>query len=321
MLNRHFYRARVLESIYAYMISGETDILAAKDRLIESIEKLNDLHIYLISSMLEIQSMAFDIMEEAKQKYFPTEEDKNPNLYFVNNAVLVQIANNEDYKTESKRLKINWAFHRDILLDIYNGFRKSKAYAKHIESENSYESDKSIIISLLRNHILRSEQLFDIIIEKDLAWETYYEIVAYSLIGFVKDYKEDDFSTKKLRKVFDNSSSMEDHDDDRDMVEKIFTKVLEDEGFLDEIIQKRTFNWEIERIPLMDMIIIKMGLVELMYCPSIPVRVTLNEHIELAKEFSTEKSRIFVNGILDKLTVDLKVMGKIKKTDESIECL
>lgn len=316
MLNRHFYRAKTLQSLYAYQVSESSNLLDGEKKLIESIEKLENIHVYLLSSILEIHSIAEEQIEAAKLKYFPTEEEKNPNLKFLNNAIIAQLKNNVELKSKIKRLKISWHDHRDILIDIYNKFKNSEIFKSYMSEEEEYDVDKKIIIQLLKNHIIRNEQLYDILCENELEWETYYEIIAYHLILFIKDFTQEDTILKALPKIFDKKNEEGQNENDKDLMKKLFRKTIQESDFMEELIKKRIQNWEIERIAILDIIIIKMGIVELMYCPDIPIRVTLNEYIELAKEFSTEKSRIFVNGVLDKLIAELRVMGKLRKIDD-----
>lgn len=317
MLNRHFYRAKTLQSLYSYQVSGSSNILDEEKKLIDSIENLENIQVYFLSAILEIHSIAEENIEESKLKYFPTEEEKNPNLKFINNKVIIQLDNNIELKARIKKLKINWVDQKDILIDIYKKFKTSDVLKTYMSENNGYDEDKKILVHLLKNHIVRNEQLFDILCEIELEWESYYEIIAHHVVVFLKDYKQEDNTLKPLLRIFDKKTSNQ--ESDKDFMKLIFRKSIEESDFMEELIKKKIQNWEIERIAILDIIIIKMGIAEIMYCPNIPVRVTLNEYIELSKEFSTDKSRIFVNGILDKLIVELRVLGKINKSNEDLE--
>ncbi|MBP1629549.1 MAG: hypothetical protein H6Q15_442 [Bacteroidetes bacterium] len=322
MLNRHFFRAKALQALYAYQVSNSSDILDAEKKLLVSLEKLSNLQVYLFSAILEIRSIAIEQIEEAKQKYYPSEEELNPSLRFVENKMLSQLVDNADLTREIVRLKVNWSDSREVIKNIFTKFKNSESYKNYINSqEESYDADKLLIVQLFKNYIIKNEQLYDIICELELNWECDYEILTQYLIKYLKDFKEEDNTLKRLLKVFDDSKEDLGLETDKEFLLKIFRKTVEKNVDLEQMIEKRIQNWEVERLAILDILIIKMGLVELMYCPTIPIRVTLNEYIELSKEFSTEKSKLFVNGLLDKLVVDLRSLGKIKKIDQGIEVL
>lgn len=322
MLNRHFFRAKALQALYAYQVSNSSDILDAEKKLLVSLEKLSNLQVYLFSAILEIRSIALEQIEEAKQKYYPSEEELNPSLRFVENKMLSQLVDNADLTREIVRLKVNWSDSREVIKNIFTKFKNSESYKNYINSqEESYDADKLLIVQLFKNYIIKNEQLYDIICELELNWECDYEILTQYLIKYLKDFKEEDNTLKRLLKVFDDSKEDLGLETDKEFLLKIFRKTVEQNVDLEQMIEKRIKNWEVERLAILDILIIKMGLVELMYCPTIPIRVTLNEYIELSKEFSTEKSKLFVNGLLDKLVVDLRSLGKIKKIDQGIEVL
>lgn len=322
MLNRHFFRAKALQALYAYQVSNSSDILDAEKKLLVSLEKLSNLQVYLFSAILEIRSIALEQIEEAKQKYYPSEEELNPSLKFVENKMLSQLVDNADLTREIVRLKVNWSDSREVIKNIFTKFKNSESYKNYMNSqEESYDADKLLIVQLFKNYIIKNEQLYDIICELELNWECDYEILTQYLIKYLKDFKEEDNTLKRLLKVFDDSKEDLGLETDKEFLLKIFRKTVEQNADLEQMIEKRIQNWEVERLAILDILIIKMGLVELMYCPTIPIRVTLNEYIELSKEFSTEKSKLFVNGLLDKLVVDLRSLGKIKKIDQGIEVL
>lgn len=322
MLNRHFFRAKALQALYAYQVSNSSDILDAEKKLLVSLEKLSNLQVYLFSAILEIRSIALEQIEEAKQKYYPSEEELNPSLRFVENKMLSQLVDNADLTREIVRLKVNWSDSREVIKNIFTKFKNSESYKNYMNSqEESYDADKLLIVQLFKNYIIKNEQLYDIICELELNWECDYEILTQYLIKYLKDFKVEDTTLKRLLKVFDDSKEDLGLETDKEFLLKIFRKTVEQNVDLEQMIEKRIQNWEVERLAILDILIIKMGLVELMYCPTIPIRVTLNEYIELSKEFSTEKSKLFVNGLLDKLVVDLRSLGKIKKIDQGIEVL
>ena len=283
MLSRHFLRVKVLQSLYAYIVTENSSLDIAEKELDKSISETYDLEVYLFSSLLEMRDIAENQIEDAKGKFFPTEEEKNPNMRFINNELLHQLSENTELTKAIEKLKINWSDQRDLLKRILNKFKASNSYKDYMSKEEiTYDDDKKAVIQLLKNYLLKNESFLDYLAELKLYWESDFQYVGLSFLKFLKEFKQSDSASKSITK-------------------SMFDKHIE--------------NWDKERIAFMDTLIIKMGLVELVYCPEIPVRVTLNEYIEMAKEFSTERSNLFVNGLLDRFLIDLRAAGKIRKLE------
>jgi N utilization substance protein B len=311
MLSRHFLRVKVLQSLYAYKLSGEVSFDLAEKELYKSISETYDLEVYLYSSLLEIKDIAENKIEEAKGKFFPTEEEMNPNMRFVENALLKQLSENIELTSAIDKLKINWTDQRELLRKILNKFKNSDSYKSYMAKETvNYEDEKKIIIQLLKNYLLKNESFLDYLSELKIYWESDFQFVGLSFLKFLKEFKQADTASKSLIKSFEFSEK-----DAKDFAIDLFRKAVTHYDDFDELFKKRIENWDMDRLAFIDIIIIKMGLVELVYCPEVPVRVTLNEYIEMAKEFSTERSKLFVNGLLDKFLVDLRAAGKIRKIE------
>lgn len=303
MLNRHFLRAKVLQLLYAFQINDCSDIDGHKKKLIDSFHHLIDLQTYLFSALIEFHYIANERIEDNKQKMLPTHEDLNPNLKFVNNEFFKPLFEDIVLTNRINKLKINWSEDRDLFKSIFKRFMASESYKNYMTSETSdLSSDKLILVQLFKNYLICNEQFFDLLCEKKIEWESDYDIVAQNALKRLKEY---DF-----KKESDIDESF-----DLNYITSMFLNTIQNDKDFMEMIDSRIQNWDMDRVALMDIIIIKMGLAELLYCPEIPVNVTLNEYVELAKEFSTQKSKLFVNGLLDKLMVDLRAKGKIKKIE------
>jgi N utilization substance protein B len=306
MLNRHFLRSKVLQELYAAKINDSSNVDVHCKKLIDSCYSLNDLQVYLFAALLEMHKIAQEKIEESKQKMLPTESDLNPNLKFVENDFFKILIENDDLKKRINALKINFFEQRDVLKSIFNKFILSASYKNYMLSiKESIAQERLIVVQLFKNYLIANEQFFDLICEYNLSWESDYDLIAQ-------------LSLKKLKECEDKLI-LDDLDDlDKNFIESLIRNtIINDEEFT-KMIHLRVKNWDLDRVALMDTIIIKMGISELIYCPEIPVNVTLNEYVELSKEFSTQKSKLFVNGLLDKLMVDLKAKGKIKKIEEDI---
>lgn len=311
MLSRHFLRVKVLQSLYAYIVTENSSLDIAEKELDKSISETYDLEVYLFSSLLEMRDIAENQIEDAKGKFFPTEEEKNPNMRFVNNELLHQLSENTELTKAIEKLKINWSDQRDLLKRILNKFKASNSYKDYMsKQEITYDDDKKAVIQLLKNYLLKNESFLDYLAELKLYWESDFQYIGLSFLKFLKEFKQSDSASKSITKSFGF-----DEKEIRDFALDLFRKCVSHYDEFDSMFDKHIENWDKERIAFMDTLIIKMGLVELVYCPEIPVRVTLNEYIEMAKEFSTERSNLFVNGLLDRFLIDLRAAGKIRKLE------
>jgi len=319
MVNRHFLRQKVLQSLYAYYKGGADDKELQEKFMYENISKLYELQIYLLSAVLNIRKLEEERIQEATHKFYPTEEEKNPNLRFVNNEFFQKIASNEELKSAIARLKIDFSLSQEVFYAIMNRFRQSESYTTYMNKpEVAYEDERKIVIQLFKNYIIKNENLYDLITEKGFTWNCDYDYVCQTTLQFLKTWNEDESNQKPLPFPFDKSEKDADENDE-DFVHNLFNNTINHFDEYDKYIDKRSENWDKDRIAYMDILIIKMAISEFSYCPTIPLRVTLDEYIELAKEFSTEKSRLFVNGVLDRIITDLRNDNKIhKKEDEQM---
>ncbi|MBR1774105.1 MAG: transcription antitermination factor NusB [Bacteroidales bacterium] len=320
MVNRHFLRQKVLQSLYAYYI-GEAESIEKQEKfLYDNIYKLYELEINLLAAVLEMRDLEEARIEEAKNKFYPTEEERNPNLRFVNNIYLQKLAANEELKKAMNNLHVNFSLITDVLRSLMSKFRQSEHYIEYMKKEEvTYEEERKIIVRLFKNYIIRSENLFELICEKGFTWECDYEYVCQVTLQFLKIWAEDESTQKPLPYPFDKSEEGA-AENDREFTRNLFRNTINHADEYEEYINKRSQNWDRERLAYIDVLIIKMAMSEFIYCPTIPLRVTLNEYIELAKEFSTDKSRLFVNGVLDRIITDLRIDNKIYK-DEDEELL
>lgn len=307
MLNRHFLRAKVLQLLYAFQINDCSDKEGHKKKLIDSFRHLVDLQTYLFSALLEFHSIANDKIDDNKQKMLPTTEDLNPNLKFIENEFFKNLLEDKTLNQRVNKLKINWSEEKDLFKNIFKRFVESDSYKNYMSSEKvDYVSERLIVVQLFKNYLICNEQFFDVLCEKKLEWESDYDVIAQNALKYLKEYN--------------GKSDIElDESFDVEFITGLFLNTINNDLEFKELIDGRIQNWDLDRIALMDVIIIKMGIAELIYCPEIPVNVTLNEYVELAKEFSTQKSKLFVNGLLDKLMVDLRSKGKIKKIESQEE--
>lgn len=306
MLNRRHIRVKVMQSVYALLQSGSDDLEREEKFLHFSLAKSYDLFVLLLSLLVEVREMANNHLEIGKKKYLATNEDKNPNKKFVNNSILTQLKENEFLNSYIKDHKLeNWKDHSEYVRVIWDAIKASNTYKSYIVSENlSFNDDKEFIITVFKEIIAPNEKLLDYIESENLSWVDDYPVVNTFIIKRLKKLT----ATKVLRQ-----QSLYKDEEDEQFVSDLFKKTaLHHDEFTDDI-DKKTPNWDTDRIAEIDLILMKMALTEFVYFPSIPVRVTINEYIEIAKDYSTKKSSFFINGVLDKLSKEYEASGKIKK--------
>ncbi len=311
MLNRRFLRIKVLQALYAYIESGETNIASGIKHLLESIDKLHELFIWQLSFLVETKRFAENKITENKHKYIPKYEDLHPNTRYVDNRLLNLIENNKDFRKQESALKINWADHQDVVKNYYDKMRETPEYKKYMaDKTDNFTSDKKFIITMITNYFADLDVLQDFYEDKSIYFCDDYHLVSSMLINFFTEMKKFDVDTM-LPSIY-KADTAEANADEK-FIQDLFRETINHDEEFGKLIGDNTNNWEKERICLMDMIILKMALTEFVCFSAIPVKVTMNEYIEISKYFSTPKSRIFVNGILDKLAKKMTESGAINK--------
>ncbi len=318
MLNRRFLRVKVLQQIYAYHQAEETDLLAAERRLLNSVDSLYELFIRQLTFWVEVKNFAERRIEENLHKNFPTEEDLNPNRRFVNNRVINALENNRDLQALQEKYKINWDNDReDFIRGFYNRLRDYPEYQEYMKGEkDNFASDKKLILSVIDNYMEDDELLFDFYSDKNLVFNSDYQICLFLLWKFFNEMEEGFGPDTKIPAPYKTEN--DETNDDKNFIIRLFRLTMKNADEYRELVKKNIANWDYDRIALMDKIIIFMALTEFTQFHDIPVKVSINEYIEISKYYSTPDSRRFVNGILDKLSEQLKAEGKIVKTGRGL---
>ena len=318
MLNRRFLRVKVLQQIYAYHQAEETDLLAAERRLLDSVDSLYGLFIRQLSFWPEVRSFAERRIEENMHKNFPTEEDLNPNRKFIRNRVLNALENNKDLRNLQEKYKISWVDDReDLIRGFYNRLREYPEYKEYmLVSKDSFALDKKLILDVIDNHIAEDELLFDFYSDKSLIYNSDYQLGLFLLWKFINEMDESFDADSKIPPVYKTEN--EPINDDKNFIVRLFRETLKHADEYQELVKANISNWDYDRIALMDKIIIFMALTEFCQFRDIPVKVTINEYIEISKYYSTPDSRRFVNGILDRIAETFKEEGKLIKTGRGL---
>ncbi len=312
MLSRRHLRIKVLQSLYAFIQSGNDRLDIGEREMLKSIDKLHEQYIYMLSFLVETFDFAGKWLVEAKKKHLPTQEDLHPNTRFVDNRFIRQLTDNREFRRKEYDLRINWVEETEMLRKFYLKIRESKLYKDYMLSEkDSYEQDKEVCLQIVKKIMTDFPALEFYFEEKNIYWAADYFLSIWLVMKAVKGFEEQHDTFRPLPGIY--KTEKQEENEDLVFVKKLFRKTILRKDETEKLVEQRARNWEIERIATMDKLILEMALVELMEFESIPIKVSLNEYIELAKIFSTAKSRVFINGILDKLIEDLKADNKIVK--------
>jgi len=313
MLGRRHYRIKVLQALYAFFQGGEIRMEVAEKNLLQSIDKMVELFYLQLSFLLEVMHFYEFRLAEGKNKFFPTETDLNPNTKLLENKLLTQLQQNIPLQEQIKRYKISWTEEQEMVRKVFQKIRNSKDHLEYLNSGNhSYEEDADFFTKLYRKFIAKSPDLQFYCEEKNLYWEDDFDVAAVFILKTLKLFHVNVKETDSIETLF-HKDYEEDPGDDRKFILGLFEKTILHSEEYEGLIETRTRNWELERIAMTDIILLKMALTELIHFSQIPVKVTMNEYIELSKKFSSNKSKQFINGILDKLVADLTADKKIKK--------
>lgn len=314
MLSRRHFRIKIMQALYAFFQGGDTRLDVAERQLRKSLDKMYELYIYQLSFIVEIVVFARFRMDEARKKYFPTEEDLNPNTRFLENVVVAGIAENARFQRLVDQYKINWSDDTEMIRRIWVEFRESEEMKAYLaQKEGGLKADREILKVLIRDFLAPSEMLRFYFEEKNIHWADDFETMLSLAMKSVREYKpgSDAFPPPLIR-----TDNVE--DDIKDFVQPLFRKTIAKSEDYSKMIASQARNWDFDRIAVMDVILMKMAVCELIHFPSIPVKVTINEYIEISKQYSTPKSRIFINGMLDKLLENLKAEKLIAKSGRGL---
>lgn len=310
MLSRRLLRVKVAKSLYAHLKSGSTNLMVSEKNLIASIDKAYDLYFQMMALIVDVARYAEHRIELAKQKKLPTYEDLNPNRRFVDNAVITMLANSESVGDVLATRKISWSHYPDTIKDVYNRMIESDYYKSYMGASISTFTDDKKFVEAFFNSLEDDEALADTLDEMSLLWNDDLSFALYMAIRTVSSLKQSHTDVKVLPKFKS--------EDDLEFACTLFRKSLVQYDENQDIVDRFTSNWDVERIAFMDNLIISIAIAELTNFDSIPVKVTLDEWIDIAKFYSSPTSSNFVNGVLDKIVAELTESGKIKKSGRGL---
>jgi N utilization substance protein B len=314
MLTRRHIRVKVLQSIYAHNQSENPNIDTQEKFLLYSIDQMQDLYLLLLQLLVSLQKQADSYLVTSQKKHLATASEKNPSRTFVDNKLLKVIAANTTFTDIIEKKKLDyWLLDGEYVNIILKELRQLEWYETYLsKKETNYKEDQDFVIKVFKEVIAPNDKLYEYLEDKRLTWVDDFPIVNTAIVKMLNKISEKNASALLVPNLYKN-------EEDREYALQLFRKVVLNEDKLNAQIEGKTPNWDQERIANVDLIILKMGIAEFLYFPSIPVRATINEYLEVSKEYSTPKSSIFVNGILDKIVKEYEESGKLNKIGRGLQ--
>ncbi|MBL4677634.1 MAG: transcription antitermination factor NusB [Mucilaginibacter sp.] len=313
MLNRRHLRVKVLQSLYAYHQSDTKDIKLSEKNLLNGIDQVFEMYIWMLSLINETIEYVSRDAEERANKHRPTAEDLNVNQKILTNRFYLSVLDNKEYLNGVRKYKVDWTFDPELAKSLFTTLKNSTEYAEYLaKTDDTIQTDKDIIKFIFKKVILKSslaEQVFE---DKFIYWPTDKEVLQALIAKTFKNFASENFAENKLAEISGNWT------EDREFVVNLFEQTIRHDEEYHALIAEKTQNWEPDRIAMMDTLLMKMAIVEFINFTSIPVKVTINEYLEISKEFSTPKSNSFINGILDKILAELKAGNKVRKSGRGL---
>ena len=312
MISRRIIRIKVLQILYAFFTSPETSINQTEKELFFSLQKTYDLYHYLMALIIEIEKFAEERIDLGLKKHRPTSAELAPNTRFINNLLIRRLKSNISLTKYLESSKLSWNNDDELIRKLYLSLIDQDFYKEYmVAPENSYGVDRKLVEDIFKYLILDNEDIESLLEEQSIYWNDDLDFVVSMILKTFKKFKEFSDERQELLPMYKD-------DEDRQFAKDLYRKVVLNHADNVILIKQHTVNWDIERIAFIDNLILELALSEFLYFPSIPTKVSMNEYIELSKYYSTEKSRNFINGILDKALKDLKKENKIHKAGRGL---
>lgn len=315
MLSRHFLRSKVLQAVYAGRYE-DSDAITVSKAFEYHVAKLNELGVLQVALLPRFAEVARQTLEDGMKKFRPTEEDRNPSMRVADNEFIRRMADNFELRKLMENWGGCWEVHEDLIREAFLDFRKTKEYKAYLEETEGFDKDKEFAILLFR-YLMNREALCAVVAERSLLWEDDFDQIAQYNFMMLKTLEADSFDEAMMWPVM-YDKRVEKDEADMDFARQLLRDTMATREEAEGLVRSHLQGWEFERVSRMDVLLINMAVAEFTGCPSIPERVTVDEYIELSKEFSSERSKLFINGILDKLISELRSKGRINKSGRGL---
>lgn len=308
MLNRRHLRIKAFQTVYALLQADNRDRKQFESYLLDSIHAVHKSYAQLLQLLLELSHFEARDVEDRSAKYLPSSDDLNAKAILENNSFLKLLAVDKNLTYLLKTYKVSWQGEDMLLREIYNKIKVDEKYIEYGNLDNkSIDNDRDILTHIFKTILFQDPLLEQYLEENYINWPVDKQSVDGMLLKTLRAYKPDASEELDILPITAN------WEEDKEFVLSLFNKTILNNDETEKYISDKTQNWDVERIAMVDTILMKMAITELMNFNSIPIKVTMNEYIDISKEFSTPKSKGFINGILDKILIDLKNDGKINK--------
>jgi N utilization substance protein B len=315
MLNRRHLRIKVLQMLYTFYNQKESmDLKTAKTQLLQSVDLMYDLYLYLLLTFQEVRNASLSKMDDRANKLRPSFEDLNPNRKLVDNEIIERIMGSVALQDLCQRRNVNWNSDekQEIFRKLFIEIEKSEVYFEHMEAlENDFSNAKNFLVHLFRSEIANSPLIYNFFEEEEIRWMDDIDLACSMVIKTIKMSTEEE--------GFDFLPLYKENDDEKDFITTLLKQTVALDQESEHLIEEMADNWELDRIAKMDVLLLKMAFAELQSFESIPTKVTINEYLEISKYYSTPKSNVFINGILDKSLKKLVKEKKVLKTGRGLK--
>lgn len=307
MINRVLIRIKAVQMMYAYYQSGNKDLVKAEKEFFFSLEKAYELYHYLLQLILAVTQYGQQRIDTARNKYLPSDEERNPNTRFIDNRFAAQLAENKSLNHYINNSGMSWVNNDAFVKSVFDQLVTQDFYLEYMQApEVTYEDDKELWRKVFKRMLLVSEDLCEVLEEQSIYWNDDLEIVITFVMKTIKRFDASKGVDMELLPMYKDDS-------DREYASTLFRGAILHGDQYRALIEEATKNWELERLALMDLYILQMALAEILEVEGVPVNVSLNEYIDIAKVYSTQKSGTFVNGILDQVVTTLREQNKLFK--------
>jgi len=312
MISRRQLRVKTLQTLYSFFKNGDKSIQIAEKELFHSIEKFHELYYSLFLLPVDVQRYALKLSNLRRKKQIASSQEINPNTRFIDNPVIQMIAESEGLAEYQSEKKIGWGNYPELIKKLYEVLSESEYFNEYMEStDESFKREKDLVKFFYTDLLYNSVDLHQVLEEKSIYWLDDVDFVLSMIVKTIKEMKKDRPETLNFLPLFQN-------DDDKEFVKTLFRKTLLNNAAYKNMIENQVVNWDVDRIAYTDKLILLMAISEIIEFSSIPVKVSFNEYIELAKKYGSEKSSSFINGVLDKLIENLTKENKIFKTGRGL---
>lgn len=314
MLNRRHLRVKVMQTLYAYSLSQDKQVKDFEKILLTSVDEVYQMYIWTLNLIDEVAEYVLIDAEGRANKFLPTETDKIYTTKLNSNSFIESLRQNRSYLENVKKYKVSWEFDPEIVRSIFAQLKGSAEYMAYLKQEDrSIGAEKDIIKFIFKKIILKSPEIEQAFEAKFINWPVDKEVLQAMIAKTFKNFSSENPAQNNLADLTPN------WEEDRVFILELLEQTIRYGEEYQQLISVKTKNWEVDRIALVDTLLMRMAISEFLNFPTIPVKVTINEYIELSKAFSTSKSNTFINGILDKILVELTAKGRIQKIGRGLK--